>query len=78
MALSPTGCLWALNPFNRNPSLPQKQAGPGNCRGLLKNFGADDQIRTGDPHLGKVMLYQLSHVRKKLHPSSLEVLRPQR
>ena len=25
--------------------------------------GADDQIRTGDPHLGKVMLYQLSYVR---------------
>ena len=25
--------------------------------------GADDRIRTGDPHLGKVMLYQLSHVR---------------
>ncbi len=26
--------------------------------------GADDQIRTGDPHLGKVMLYQLSYVRE--------------
>jgi hypothetical protein len=25
---------------------------------------ADDGIRTRDPHLGKVMLYQLSHVRK--------------
>ena len=25
--------------------------------------GADDRIRTGDPHLGKVMLYQLSYVR---------------
>ena len=24
---------------------------------------ADDEIRTRDPHLGKVMLYQLSHVR---------------
>ena len=24
---------------------------------------ADDGIRTRDPHLGKVMLYQLSHVR---------------
>ena len=28
--------------------------------GLLR---ADDGIRTRDPHLGKVMLYQLSHVR---------------
>ena len=26
-------------------------------------FRADDGIRTRDPHLGKVMLYQLSHVR---------------
>jgi hypothetical protein len=26
-------------------------------------YGADDGIRTRDPHLGKVMLYQLSHVR---------------
>jgi hypothetical protein len=25
--------------------------------------GADDEIRTRDPHLGKVMLYQLSHIR---------------
>jgi hypothetical protein len=25
--------------------------------------GADDGTRTRDPHLGKVMLYQLSHVR---------------
>ena len=24
---------------------------------------ADDEIRTRDPHLGKVMLYQLSYVR---------------
>jgi hypothetical protein len=25
--------------------------------------GAEDGIRTRDPHLGKVMLYQLSHFR---------------
>ena len=25
---------------------------------------ADDEIRTRDPHLGKVMLYQLSHIRR--------------
>src|SRR4051812_43459380 len=29
--------------------------------------GADDGIRTRDPHLGKVMLYQLSHVRVSGH-----------
>src|SRR2546428_6389970 len=28
--------------------------------------GADDGIRTRDPHLGKVVLYQLSHVRATL------------
>ncbi len=27
------------------------------------NAGADDGTRTRDPHLGKVMLYQLSHIR---------------
>ena len=26
--------------------------------------GADNGVRTRDPHLGKVVLYQLSHVRK--------------
>jgi hypothetical protein len=30
--------------------------------------GADDGIRTRDPHLGKVMLYQLSHVRVRPPP----------
>ena len=29
------------------------------------SMGADDGTRTRDPHLGKVMLYQLSHVRVK-------------
>src|SRR5262245_26341431 len=31
-----------------------------------EEFGADDGIRTRDPHLGKVVLYQLSHVRVAL------------
>jgi hypothetical protein len=31
--------------------------------GLITDNGADNGIRTRDPHLGKVMLYQLSHVR---------------
>ena len=29
----------------------------------VETLRADDGIRTRDPHLGKVMLYQLSHVR---------------
>ena len=28
-------------------------------------LGADDGTRTRDPHLGKVMLYQLSHIRMR-------------
>src|SRR5829696_1013502 len=33
------------------------------CGGPDLTPGADDEIRTRDPHLGKVMLYQLSYVR---------------
>src|ERR1700722_4827558 len=33
------------------------------CRKGIRTLRADDGIRTRDPHLGKVMLYQLSHVR---------------
>ena len=36
---------------------------PTRCR-ERRSPGADDRIRTGDPHLGKVMLYQLSYVRR--------------
>jgi hypothetical protein len=39
--------------------------------------GADDGIRTRDPHLGKVMLYQLSHVRL-FDGDSTKRLRPYR
>ena len=40
---------------------PEYVEGPLDRGGLRS--GADDEIRTRDPHLGKVMLYQLSHVR---------------
>ena len=37
---------------------------PGRCSGRpFDDNGADNGIRTRDPHLGKVVLYQLSHVR---------------
>src|SRR6187455_1823526 len=32
---------------------------------VRKGIGAEDGTRTRDPHLGKVMLYQLSHFRSK-------------
>src|SRR5437879_783743 len=35
----------------------------GETAGRPTTLGADDGIRTRDPHLGKVVLYQLSHVR---------------
>ena len=38
--------------------------------GRVVLVGADDEIRTRDPHLGKVMLYQLSHVRRSAHPTN--------
>ena len=37
--------------------------------------GADDRIRTGDPHLGKVMLYQLSYVRTSAMPTREDDMR---
>src|SRR5262249_29683145 len=54
------------------PPLPAPSPGEKRCPGAVWTFGrvngvrrlrADDGIRTRDPHLGKVMLYQLSHVR---------------
>src|ERR1700743_1955293 len=51
---------------------PQERASPAACvpgvqyahQGAASpRLRADDGIRTRDPHLGKVMLYQLSHVR---------------
>ena len=56
--------------LSRPPRVPrpcrnQPEVSPGNqIAGLTcGSVGADDEIRTRDPHLGKVMLYQLSYVR---------------
>ena len=43
-----------------------KQEGQSSDCPSLSRTGAGNQIRTGDPHLGKVMLYQLSYARSKL------------
>ena len=39
--------------------------------GVIGRIGAEDGTRTRDPHLGKVMLYQLSHFRpiRQPHPT---------
>jgi hypothetical protein len=57
------------NGQNSDVKRPPKQASrpqstqAGGLRGRGTAYGADDEIRTRDPHLGKVMLYQLSYVR---------------
>ena len=35
------------------------------------NNGADDGVRTRDPNLGKVVLYQLSHVRVSVYDTKV-------
>ena len=40
----------------------------------FRNSGAEDGTRTRDPHLGKVMLYQLSHFRVPRNESIIERL----
>ena len=49
------------------PLSSKKVGGPGTSFPIEANLracdGADDGIRTRDPDLGKVVLYQLSHVR---------------
>jgi hypothetical protein len=42
----------------------------------IRRLRADDGIRTRDPHLGKVMLYQLSHVRMWCTPIPGAFARP--
>ena len=37
---------------------------------MLLFHRADDGTRTRDPHLGKVMLYQLSHIRDDAVPTT--------
>ena len=45
-------------------NLLSKRADPSNLiRPAPAGNGADNGVRTRDPHLGKVVLYQLSHVR---------------
>ena len=50
-----------LKPHWRRPTM-EPESRPVDPDGV-RRLRADDGIRTRDPHLGKVMLYQLSHVR---------------
>ncbi len=50
-------------------SLPRRRSTPelrGREFSSVKETGAGDEIRTRDPQLGRLMLYQLSYTRSKL------------
>ena len=48
-------------------SLPRRRSTP-ELRGRTQKSGAGDEIRTRDPQLGRLMLYQLSYTRPKTLP----------
>ena len=52
--------VWVRASVAEGRTTPTTDEAPGFPGGFS---GADDEIRTRDPHLGKVMLYQLSYVR---------------
>src|SRR5687767_4494041 len=66
----PTGTLKALEPAMRfelmTSSLPRRRSTP-ELRGpeskASRKLGAGDEVRTRDPQLGRLMLYQLSYSR---------------
>ena len=47
----------------RTPLRGRKRKQPAEFLQVARVRGADDGVRTRDPDLGKVVLYQLSHVR---------------
>src|SRR3972149_5233234 len=50
-------------PLPTHPAPPPSEHAARVCIPSTGRIRADDGIRTRDPHLGKVVLYQLSHVR---------------
>ena len=54
--------LSPLNPINR---IRKRRPSPRRDGVSRLKFGADDETRTRDPHLGKVMRYQLRYIRKR-------------
>ncbi len=46
-------------------SLPRRRSTP-ELRGQRARIGAGDEIRTRDPQLGRLMLYQLSYTRPRI------------
>ncbi len=77
MHCSPIGLLRSFG-SRTNRARPHSAACVPNEQTLpdLDFSGADDGIRTRDPHLGKVMLYQLSHVRVTPECSKVTISHP--
>ena len=72
---------WAvfLTEFHLIGSSPAPCSKTKNSRGAClgcKISGADNGARTRDPHLGKVVLYQLSHVREVVGDTRIELVTP--
>ena len=63
----PLGHSAAAGPVAGSEQVPREPCGPSAACYGVRRLRADDGIRTRDPHLGKVMLYQLSHVRVTAH-----------
>jgi hypothetical protein len=61
-----------MRPKNRSWDSPGRQSGARSGPLTCGFIGADDGIRTRDPNLGKVVLYQLSHVRVSFHDTKPE------
>jgi hypothetical protein len=63
----PLGDVAILRSERVGPVLKAESRSGANTRNRLSKviYGADDGIRTRDPNLGKVVLYQLSHVRTR-------------
>src|SRR4029077_18077017 len=64
----PKSAVLPLDEGAADGDLERHRAVPGQ-----KN-GAEDGTRTRDPHLGKVMLYQLSHFRSMTRPPNVSVV----
>ena len=52
-----------LEPARLSTLAPETSASTIPPRGQLKSYGAENETRTRDPNLGKVVLYQLSYFR---------------
>ena len=72
---------WAvfLTEFHLIGSSPDPCSKKQNSQGInlgCSISGADNGARTRDPHLGKVVLYQLSHVREVVGDTRFELVTP--